>query len=132
MLQLILSGLFGTIPGIVSEIVKAKTDARSATTEEERIAANERSKALEMQRDVLVKESQTPWNSLARFFLMAPIGVYLWWIIVYDKIACKWFYVPEDVAAMCSTDALSPWLTGIAGMMVGFYFLGDLTRILKR
>lgn len=128
----ILSLVFGSLPAIAGEIAKARTAKLNAATEQERIAADERIKSLEAQRDVLSKEATTPWNSLARFFLVAPFGLYLWWIIVNDKIICKWYTPDYQWADYCSTDPLSSWLTSICGAMVGFYFVTNAITMAKR
>lgn len=129
----ILSLVLGGVPAIISGIAKARVDLANAETEKEKVAAQERIKALEMQRDVLIKESTTPWNTIARFSLLGPAVVYLWWVIAWDKIACKWFYSLEaPLYPSCTTDPLSPWLTGIVGVMIGFYFLTDASKIWKR
>ena len=128
----ILSLVFGALPAIAGQIAAARVAKQNAVTEQERIAADERIKSLEAQRDVLAKEATTPWNSLARFFLVAPFGFYLWWIIVNDKIVCKWYTPGEFVATQCSTDPLSPWLTSICGAMVGFYFVTNAITMAKR
>ena len=128
----ILSLVFGSLPAIAGEIAKARTAKANAVTDQQRIAADERIKSLEAQRDVLSKEATTPWNSLARFFLVAPFGFYLWWVIVNDKIVCKW-YTPADLwGELCKTDPLSPWLTSICGAMIGFYFVTNAITMAKR
>jgi hypothetical protein len=124
----ILSLVIGGLPAIVQAIGQARHDSQVAETDKERIAADERVKALEAQKEVLLRESVTPWNAIARFTLLAPVALYFSWTIAWDKIACKWFF-NESV---CVTDPLSDWQNGIAAMIVGFYFLTDWTRIFKR
>lgn len=117
----ILSLLFGALPTIVGEIAKARNNALTAKTDLERIASLERVKALEAQRDVLVAESNTPWNTLGRAFLMAPFGLYFAKLLIWDKLL-EWG----------NTDPLSPILTALAFAIYGFYFATDITRLLKR
>lgn len=128
----ILSLLFGALPAIAGQIAAAKTAKANATTDQQRIAADERIKSLEAQASVLQREATTPWNSLARFFLIAPFGLYLWWIVLNDKIVCKWYTPIENVGELCRTDPLSPWLTGICGAMIGFYFVTNAITMAKR
>lgn len=128
----IASLFFGAVPSIVSALAKAKKDLADAKTEQDRIAAQERIVALEAKRDVLIKEVETPWKSLARFSLLTPLAVYLWWTILWDKIACKWFTDPDAVERVCSTDRLGEWQLVIFLTIVGFYFAADLTRWIKR
>lgn len=124
--------LLSPLTTITKQIADARVAMANSRTEQERIAAEERVKMLEAKRDVLIAESKTPWNAIARFFLMTPVGVYLWLLFVWDKGVCKWFSTATQHSSVCSTDPLSPWLTGIAGMIIGFYFLTDMTKILKR
>ena len=126
----IASLIFGALPTVIKSIGEAKKAALDAQTEQEKVAANERIKALEARRDVLIAESRTPWNHVARFVLLAPFAFYLAWVVVWDKITCKWFYVPSKT--VCSTDPLSDWLAQIAMIMIGFYFVTDIVNRFKR
>lgn len=117
----IVSLLIGALPAIAGEISKARIQAQNAKTEQERISAEERIKSLEARRDVLVAESNTPWNTLGRAFLMLPFGLYFAKLLIWDKVL-EWG----------NTDPLSPILTALAFTVYGFYFATDITRILKR
>lgn len=117
----ILSLVLGAVPAIVGQIAKAKVDAQNAKTEQERIAANERIKALEAQKDVLIAESTTPWNTIGRIFLMLPFGLLAWKLVVYD-----W------MLGWGSTPKLSDMIIALMFTVYGFYFVTDITRILKR
>ena len=132
MLWTLLSLVIGGIPAIIKQIAQAKVDLANARTNSEKIAAEERIKGLEYQRDVLIKETDSPWYFVAKFSLMAPFVFYFAWVIAYDKIICKWHTAPVLVPEVCVTDPLSPWLLGIAVMIYGFYFLSDITKFLKR
>lgn len=110
--------LIGAVPAIVRELATARNTLENAKTDRERIYAEERIKALEAHRDVLISEARTPWNSITRTAIVAPFVVYIWKLVIYDKISCPWLY-----GDTCSTDPLSPWLVGLAGMTLGFYFL---------
>lgn len=109
--------LFGTLPAIAGEIAKAKAAKQQATTESERVAADERIKTLEAQRDVLIQGTRSPWDTAARAFLMAPFGIYVWKLIVWDKVL-DWG----------STDPLSDNLTTLLMAVFGFYFVTKLLR----
>jgi hypothetical protein len=124
----ILSLVIGGLPAIVQAIGQARHDSQVAETDKERIAADERVKALEAQKEILLREATTPWNAIARFSLLAPVAFYFSWTIAWDKIGCKWFLDPGS----CTTDPLSPWQNGIAAMIVGFYFLTDWTKVFRR
>ena len=131
----LLSLAFGALPTITKQIADARIAMAQSKTKQEEIAAQERIKALEAQRDVLIAESRTPWNALARFLLMAPFVVVLWVYIVWDKVACPWWHAAEGTEAIgdiCSTDDLSANLWWILFAIIGFYFVTDVTRLLKR
>ncbi len=118
----ILSLVLGALPAVISQLSKARVDLANAETQQEKIAANERIKALEARRDVLIKEQDSPWNSIARFLFVAPIAAYWFWTIVWDKLVCT----------NCSTDPLADWQMNILYGILGYYFLMDLTRLIKR
>lgn len=122
MFPTILSLVLGALPTVISQIAKAKVDLANAETEQEKIAANERIKALEARRDVLLKETDTPWNNIARFLFVAPVAAYWSWTIVWDKLVCS----------NCSTDPLAAWQMNIIYVILGYYFLTDLTKLWKR
>lgn len=117
----LISLVLGSVPAVVGEIAKARFEAANAKTEQQRIAADERVKALEAQRDVLVAESKSPWNTLGRLFLMAPFGIYAWKLVIWDK-----------VLNFGTTDDLSLNLWALMFTVFGFYFVTDITRILRR
>ena len=117
----LLSLVMGAVPAIVGEIAKARTEAKNAKTEQERIAADERIKALEAKRDVLIAESTTPWNTIGRLFLMLPFGLLAWKLVVWD-----W------MLGWGSTERLSDMVIALMWTVYGFYFVTDITRILKR
>lgn len=127
----ILSLVLGAVPGVIKGLAQARVDLANAETEHEKVEASERLKTLEIQRDALVKEAQTPWATVARFALLAPFVFYWWWILAWDKIACKWFTEEDMVRTFCNTDDLGPYIWAVAGGMVGFYFLTS-PKIWKR
>lgn len=123
MFTAIFSLVLGALPTVINSLAKARLELKQATTEQEKIAANERIKALEARRDVLLKETDTPWNNLARFLFVAPVAAYWSWTIVWDKLLCT---------GTCSTDPLADWQMHILYGILGYYFLTDLTKLWKR
>jgi hypothetical protein len=119
----ILSLVLGALPAVLRQIMQARVDLANSKTEQEKIAANERIKALEARRDILIKEAETPWNNIARFLFVTPVALYWSWTIVWDKLLC-----PDN----CSTDPLADWQMNIFWTILGFYFLTDLTKLWKR
>src|SRR3990167_11151676 len=73
----------GTIASRIADAYEAK---QKATTDKEKIAADERIKTLEAKRDVLVAEAKSPINALIRVLFALPPAVYLAKIFVYDKV----------------------------------------------
>jgi hypothetical protein len=117
----------------ITSISKAISDARIATinakTQEEKIAAEERVKALEARRDVLVAEAGvSKANVFMRTLIATPIAILFWKIFVYDKALGQW--------SNGRTDQLSPDLWQVVMVVIGFYFLYEgavgITRLLKR
>lgn len=123
----ILSLVLGALPTVISELAKARVDLANAKTESEKIAVQERIRVLEIQRDVLASNASSPWQAATKFCFAFPFLVYLNWIILWDKLGCKWFLVD---AAACTTDPLSPWLETAFMTVLGGYFL--ITGIFKR
>lgn len=111
---------------IVSRIAAAYEARQNATTDRERIAADERIKGLEARRDVMIAEGRSWINSLMRAFIAIGPAVYLFKIFVIDKVLCS----------TCSTDPLTPELWQVISWVLAFYFLteGSITvaRIVKR
>lgn len=115
-----LMGLINPFERVITEIAKAKVAAANAQTDRERIAAEERAKALETKRDVLAAEASSGVNVLARAFLMLPVGILLWKVLAYDKALGQW--------TGGHTDALDGNLWWVITVVLGFYFLADVAK----
>jgi hypothetical protein len=116
-----LLGLGGTISTITGQIAQVRLERAKAETDQERIHADERIKALEAKREVLIAEGQkSPVNMFVRAFLALPVGILLWKVFVYDKAFGQW--------TQGRTDALSPELWQVVMVVVGFYFLYETVR----
>jgi len=118
---------------VITTISKAISDARiaaiTAKTQEERIAAEERAKSLELRRDVLVAESGVSRaNIFMRTLIAAPVAILFWKIFVFDKAFGQW--------TGGRTEQLSPELWQVITVVIGFYFLYEgavgITRLLTR
>jgi hypothetical protein len=116
-----LLGLVDPIARIAGKIADARIAATQATTDKERIEQEERVKALEARRDVLRAESDGRVNSAIRALLAAPVIVFLWKVIIWDK-----------VLALGTTDDLSENLWYVAMMVLGFYYVHWTVGRLKR
>ena len=116
-----LLGLVDPISRIAGKIADARIASIQASTDKERIEQEERVKALEARRDVLKAESDGGVNGVVRALLAAPIVVFLWKVIIWDK-----------VLALGSTDDLSENLWYVTMMVLGFYYVHWTVGRLKR
>lgn len=123
-----LMGLLGVVPslttalnGITSAIANERIATINATTDQERIASQERINALNAQRDALLAEvnkSSVPiW--IAAGFALGPM-FYLNKIFVYDK-----------VLGWGTTDPLDPNLWNVVMVVLGFYFVHQTVKLFK-
>jgi hypothetical protein len=116
-----LLGLADPIARIAGRIADARIAATQAATDKERIEQEERVKALEARRDVLRAESDGRVNGVVRALLAAPVVVFLWKVIIWDK-----------VLALGTTDDLSENLWYVTMVVLGFYYLHWTVGRLKR
>ena len=116
-----LLGLVDPISRIAGKIADARIASIQASTDKEKIEQEERIKALEARRDVLKAESDGRVNGIIRALLAAPIVVFLWKVIIWDK-----------VLALGTTDDLSENLWYVTMMVLGFYYVHWTVGRLKR
>ena len=103
------------IGGIVKQIAAAVEARENAKTDQERIAADERIKALQARRDVMIAEGSTPVNSIIRALFALPVAIYYGKLFLWDK-----------VLGWGATDPLSQNMADFAQIVVGFYFLAEV------
>lgn len=127
-----LSGLLGLLPtlsntinSITNAIANAKIAQINATDDETKAQLDEKIKALEAQRDVIIAEiGHSNWFQYAQVALTAPVAFVLAKILIWDK-----------ALHMGSTDALDPQLWTYITTVIGFYFVSDaalrITRLIK-
>lgn len=120
-----LLGLIDPISRIAGKIADVQIAKAQATTDQEKVAADERIKALEAQRDVMIAESSSKINTIIRSLFGIPPAIYLAKLFVWDK-----------VLGWGTTDPLSPVMEQTLWIVVGFYFLQHTVhgtvRIMKR
>jgi len=92
-----------------------------ADTDREKMANDLKIKTLEARMEVMVKEPPFGMNSIVRALAIAPAIIYIWKLIVWDK-----------VLNLGATDDLSPELWTLVALMYGFYFLGEVVLLMKR
>ena len=114
-----LSGIAPTISSIIGQIANEKIAAINATTDVERIHAQERVSALEARRDAMIAEATHPWtlNGLIRGLIALGPMVFLLKVFIYDKVL--------QSVTHGSTDALDPNLWWVVQTTLGFYFLAE-------
>ena len=109
------------IGSIATKIADAYQAKQNAQTDREKIAADERIKMLEARRDVMVAEGNTPINAIIRALFALPVAIYYGKLFLWDK-----------VLAWGATDPLSPDLQWTARIVIGFYFLYEGVKVIKR
>jgi hypothetical protein len=116
-----LLGLIDPISRITGKIADAKIASAQASTDRERIAAEERVKTLDARRAVMVAEAGSRINAVMRFAIAFGPMLYLNKIFVWDK-----------VLKLGVTDNLSDDLWKVVASVVGFYFLYEIAARWKR
>jgi hypothetical protein len=110
-----LSGLLGlgnAVSSIASKIAEAQVEKAKALTDRERIAADERIKTLEMQRDILISEQGSRLTRWVRPAFAFPFVVYVNKLVIWDK-----------VLGWGATDPLSADLSETMAIVIGAYFI---------
>lgn len=129
---------FSTIDNITNAISNERVTAIQAKTAEAKIEAEERAKALEAKRDVMLAESHSPWNGLMRFLIALGPMVLLNKIFIWDKTigSLAGCAGPNGGAIegcqVYRTDLLDPNLWWVLTAVVGFYFLSEAAKVFKR
>lgn len=116
-----LKAFIDPVSRVAGKIADAKVEMAKAETDKERIAAQERTAALEARMAVLVAESGDPLNRIMRFLIAFGPMLYLNKIFIWDK-----------VLALGATDNLTDDLWRVVIAVVGFYFLYDIAARWKR
>jgi hypothetical protein len=116
-----LLGLADPISRISKSIADARIASTQAATDKERIEQEERIKALEARRAVMEREADGKINQIIRALLAVPVIVFLWKVIIWDK-----------VLALGTTDDLSENLWYVTMMVLGFYYVHWTVGRLKR
>jgi len=135
------SGMFGTINGITNAISNQKIAAINATTEQEKIAAQERVTTLQARRDVLIAEAGS--GSRINLIIRAAFGLvglsvvaklYFW-----DKVIGSFAGCSQALRGTClqfTTDPIDDNGWKLISIIVGFYFLTEVSlgvsRMLKK
>ncbi len=137
----LIAALFGSINHITDAIANEKIVALNATTEQGKIASNERVRALEAKRDLMIAEAgASRLNMWVRSLIALGPASFLLKVFLYDKVigafvGCSGRTLPGTCSTFV-TDALDPNLWQVISIVLGFYFLYEgavgITRIIKR
>ena len=119
----ILFGLIDPVTRIVEKIAQAKIEGQKATTDREKVAAEERVAMLNAKRDVLIAEARSPINALVRAGFSIPLMIYFAKIVLWDKVI---------MGGHSATDDLTPNQWIMVWMVLGFYFVQDVTRMVRK
>lgn len=136
----IIPNAFKTIDNITNAISNEKIAALNATTDQERIAANERVSTLQARRDLMIAESGvSKANILIRSAMAFPVALVIWKLLAWDKVmgslaGCS--AAPRGTCGIFTTDPLDDNQWKIIGVVTAFYFLYEgaigISRIIKR
>ena len=107
-----LMGLVNPVSRIVGQIADSRQKAIAAKNDAERVAAEERTAALEAQRDVLISRSGNAVDGWIRALFAVPVALYYGKLFLWDK-----------TLGWGATDPISPSMTEFAMVIVGGYFL---------
>lgn len=110
---------------IAEKIAEYKIAQQNAVTEQARIEAGEHIEALKAKRDVLVAESATSrLNIYVRCFFAVPVGCILWKLCFWDIALGQWTHG--------STDRIDEHVWNLIYVVTGFYFMFEITKVIKR
>ena len=109
---LLLKALGIGLPAIVNELGKARRIKLDATTEQERIAADERIDILNIRKEIILQAQKDRAERWVRILFALPFVIYIWKLILWDK-----------VLELGATDPLSPTLEYILWTVLGGYFM---------
>jgi hypothetical protein len=102
----------GGLNSIVSELGEAHARKLNAKNNSERIKAEEEINALNARKEVLIKGKWAGLNTVVTFIFAAPYALYLWKLIVWDKIL-----------KAGTTDSLGEFEMMVAPIVIGYFFL---------
>jgi hypothetical protein len=113
--------LGGGVATITQNIREIRKDALEARNAQERINLESEIAVLENRRSVLIAEAKSNWNVIFRVVLALPFCIFIWKVIVYDK-----------VLGLGATDDLSRDLWNLMLVVYGFYFVYETAALFKK
>lgn len=132
-----LAGIFGSIVSsffgqglgqITSTITRLEEIKATSANNAEKLEAEQEIEALKAKRDIIIAENGAGGiRAWIRPLMALPVVIYLWKVIVWDKVVCSFGNVGG-----CSTDALGDWLNGIFMLIIGAYFVDRTVKAWRR
>ena len=114
----LLTGLLSWVTGdLTRALERAYIAKQKADTDEKKLAADERINALKRRQEVILKAQGDPFERFVRIFFAMPFVIYIWKVVVYDK-----------VFSLGATDPLSTELSSIMAVILGGYFVDSIVR----
>lgn len=115
----------GGLKGIIDELGDAYQARLKATTDQEKLAADQRIAQVKARAEVQKAESGSPINAIMRAVIASSVAIFLFKTLVWDKALGQW--------TRGTTDALDPNLWHVVMIVLGFYFLYEtVDRITRR
>lgn len=119
----LLPGAFQSITNITNAISNERIAAVNAKTAQDRIAAEERAKALEMQRDVLIEDAKH-----------SKLDIWVRTIIASGPafILCKIFFYDKALGWGTTEIGNNDYLWNVIMVVLGFYFVANVASMFRR
>lgn len=114
----------GGLKGIVDELGDAYQARLQATTDQEKLVADQRIAQIQARAEVQKAEAGSPINAIMRAIIASSVAIFLFKVLVWDKALGQW--------TGGSTDALDPNLWNVVMIVLGFYFLYETVDRLRR
>lgn len=119
----LLPGAFSTITSISGAISNERIAAVNAKTAQDRIAAEERAKALELKRDVLIDDSKH-----------SSLDIWVRTIIASGPafILCKIFFYDKGLGWGTTDIGNNDYLWNVIMVVLSFYFVSSIASMFRR
>jgi hypothetical protein len=114
----------GGLKGIVGELGDAYQARLQATTDQDKLVADQRIAQIQARAEVQKAEAGSPINAIMRAIIASSVAIFLFKVLVWDKALGQW--------TGGTTDALDPNLWNVCMVVLGFYFLYETVDRLRR
>jgi hypothetical protein len=115
----------GGLGGIAAELGDAYEARLKATTDRDKLVADQRIAQIQARAEVQKAEAAgSPINAIMRAVIASSAAIFLFKVLVWDKALGQWTHG--------TTDALDPNLWNVIMVVLGFYFLYETVDRLRR